>query len=118
MHALIEKESEKRKRRKQRFWTSHFLKTRRSTQLLTDLQTADSSGLFKKFCRMSQADFDLLISLIGPRISKQDTNYRECFAFSLLKEESREFNLFFTISTVVPIFLAISLHASCFFNLL
>nr|CAH7767981.1 unnamed protein product [Callosobruchus chinensis] len=78
MHALIEKESEKRKRRKQRFWTSHFLRTRRSTQLLTDLQTADSSGLFKKCCRMSQADFDLLISLIGPRISKQDTNYREC----------------------------------------
>nr|CAH7729185.1 unnamed protein product [Callosobruchus chinensis] len=27
---------------------------------------------------MSQADFDLLISLIGPRVSKQDTNYREC----------------------------------------
>nr|CAH7739603.1 unnamed protein product [Callosobruchus chinensis] len=80
MHALIEKESEKRKRRKQRFWTFHFLRTRRSTQLLTDLQTADSSGLFKNFCRtsMSQADFDLLISLIGPRISKQDTNYREC----------------------------------------
>nr|CAH7714211.1 unnamed protein product [Callosobruchus chinensis] len=73
MHALIEKESEKRKRRKQRFWTSHFLRTRRSTQLLADLQTADSSGLFKNFCRMSQADFDLLISLIGPRISKQDT---------------------------------------------
>nr|CAH7761755.1 unnamed protein product [Callosobruchus chinensis] len=27
---------------------------------------------------MSQADFDLLISLFGPRISKQNTNYREC----------------------------------------
>nr|CAH7755552.1 unnamed protein product [Callosobruchus chinensis] len=78
MYALIEKESEKRKRRKQRFWTSHFLRTRRSTQLLADLQTADSSGLFKNVCCMSQADFDLLISLIGPRISKQDTNYREC----------------------------------------
>nr|CAH7739226.1 unnamed protein product [Callosobruchus chinensis] len=27
---------------------------------------------------MLQADFDLFISLIGPRISKQGTNYREC----------------------------------------
>nr|CAH7727559.1 unnamed protein product [Callosobruchus chinensis] len=68
MHALIEKESEKRKRRKHRFWTSHFLRTRRSTQLLTDLQTADSSGLFKNFCRMSQADFVLLISLIAQEL--------------------------------------------------
>nr|CAI5868787.1 unnamed protein product [Callosobruchus analis] len=73
MHVLIEKENEKKKSRKHRSWTSHSFKTRRSTQLLTDLQTADSNGLFKKICRMSQEDFEYLILLIGPRISKRDT---------------------------------------------
>jgi hypothetical protein len=31
---------------------------------------------FRTFCRMSYSDFDALISLVGPRISKEDASFR------------------------------------------
>ena len=58
----------KKKKRKNRFWTSYFLKTRNSVQLIRDITTDDRSGLFRNFSRMPQEDFQYLISLIGPKI--------------------------------------------------
>lgn len=71
MCVLKEKETMKKKKRKHRFWTSYFLKT------------DDRSGLFRNFSRMSQEDFQYLISLIGPKIGKKDTNYRDCIPVEL-----------------------------------
>lgn len=62
---LIEKG---KKKRKHKFWISQFLKTRRSMQLLPDLQNNDDSGLFKKCCRRSAKDFRFLLSLIDQEI--------------------------------------------------
>lgn len=75
---IKEEDTNKVKKRKHRFWTSHFLKTRQSMQLLTDIQFNDRSGLFKNFCRMSVEDFNFVSLLLGPKICKRDTNYREC----------------------------------------
>jgi hypothetical protein len=35
----------------------------------------DSNG-FKNFCRISASDFEYLLTVIGPKISKRDTNCR------------------------------------------
>jgi len=45
------------------------------TKLFTFLNRCN--GSFKNFLRMSNADFELLINLVGHRIGKKDTNYRD-----------------------------------------
>lgn len=44
--------------------------------MLSDLRS-QPSGRFENFCRMSRADFECLLSRIGPFIAKRDTNMRE-----------------------------------------
>lgn len=83
MCILKERENLKKKKRKHKFWMSHFLKTRNSVQLLSDLKMDDRSGLFTNFSRMSQEDFQYLISLIGLKIGKKDTNYRDSIPVEL-----------------------------------
>jgi hypothetical protein len=34
----------------------------------------EPSGEFHTFCRMSSTDFEYLLQMIGPTISKEDTN--------------------------------------------
>lgn len=47
------------------------------SDLLCDL-SIENTGQFKNFCRMSSEDFQRLIELLGPKIQKKDTNFREC----------------------------------------
>jgi hypothetical protein len=37
----------------------------------------ESTGHFKLFLRMSSEDFEILINLIGPKIQKMNTQFRE-----------------------------------------
>ncbi|GBP42655.1 hypothetical protein EVAR_87206_1 [Eumeta japonica] len=70
----------KKERRRRRWWMVSLYKSRKTynaTDLLYDL-TREPSGYFENFCRMSAADFEYLLNLIGPFIAKQDTNMRKC----------------------------------------
>ena len=46
------------------------------TSLLADLKFQEVSGQYKNFTRMTAADFELLINLVGPKIVKMDTRFR------------------------------------------
>jgi hypothetical protein len=69
----------KRKRRvKRRYWMTRIFQSRNKysgSDLLRDLAIEDT-GQFKNFCRLSSSDFELILNLIGPKIQKQNTNYR------------------------------------------
>lgn len=45
-------------------------------KLMNDL-SYKCSGKFENFCRMTSADFEYLLNLIGPSISKQDNHLRK-----------------------------------------
>lgn len=80
----------KKKSRKRRFWIRPSLRSRgqySGTHLLEDLRRDDFGsinggmdnyrGSFKNFCRLSSSDFDHLLRLIGPKIVKNDTRWRD-----------------------------------------
>ncbi|XP_025424626.1 uncharacterized protein LOC112693663 [Sipha flava] len=75
---------------KKRYWVRLSLLAKQKysgNDLMTDLKRHDiglsgelrCNGSFKNFLRMSSADFEYLINLVGDRISKKDTNYRQFF---------------------------------------
>jgi hypothetical protein len=76
-------------RRPRRFWVKPSLKARAKysgSDMLKDLQEDDvdplcgelrCDGSFKNFLRMSSSDFEYLLLMLGPKIAKQDTNYRK-----------------------------------------
>lgn len=65
------------RKRKRRWWVKTVLRNRTGNSLLTDLRMEDAGG-FKNFTRMSPCDFEFLINMIGPRVARQDTNFRKC----------------------------------------
>lgn len=78
----------KKERKKKRMWVSPYLEIRNKQsgiQILQDLKKDEvklerndnylSIDSFKSFVRMSSKDFEFLVTLIGPKISWQDTNY-------------------------------------------
>lgn len=78
IHSLLKKKTESKNRKRRRFWETPVLQSRKiysGTQLLADF-TLQDTGHFKNFCRMSSEDFEVLINLIGHKIVKKDTNYR------------------------------------------
>jgi hypothetical protein len=65
-------------RRKRRWWMASVFRSHyrhSGSDLLCDLRVENLH--FMTFCRMSYSDFDALISLVGPRISKKDTSFRK-----------------------------------------
>jgi hypothetical protein len=45
-------------------------------ELMQDLKFQHVSGHYKIFTRMSPTDFDKLLTMTGPKISKKDTRFR------------------------------------------
>ncbi|XP_022180908.1 protein ALP1-like [Myzus persicae] len=79
-----------RKSRKRRFWVRPSLKSGRAKYSVNDfmndliLDEVDKLNLeyrcgtgFRNFFRMTSSDFETLLSLIGPRITKMDTTFRK-----------------------------------------
>lgn len=75
------------KNSKRKCWVRPSLLNRKKysgSNLLDDLRRDDSlsgelrcDGSFKNFLRMSSANFEFLINLVGHKICKQDTNFRD-----------------------------------------
>lgn len=73
-------ETRKRRRSQRRWWMTSLFKSRnryRGTDMIDDLTAEIGYGLFENFCRMKSTDFETLLQQIGPKISKQDTTFRE-----------------------------------------
>jgi len=70
----------RRRRGQRRYWVRPWIGRRRQfglyDQLLVELRNEDQKA-FKNFMRMPPEMFDELLTRMGPRISKQNTNYRE-----------------------------------------
>nr|CAI5842559.1 unnamed protein product [Callosobruchus analis] len=78
--AGLSKKPKRKFPRKRRYWMTHLFESRsryNGSDLLNDLAIQDT-GQFKNFCRLSSTDFEFIISLIGPKIKKKNTNFREC----------------------------------------
>jgi len=76
MKALIKKKS--KTRRKRRWWMTSLYSNRElySGMLLSDLQK-DGGDHFKNCCRMSYETFNQLLTLVEPKIRKEDTHFRK-----------------------------------------
>jgi hypothetical protein len=61
--------------RRRRWWQRAIFKRFRQSKVL-NLQLEDRGGL-QNFTRISMSDFEKLATIIGPRIAKRDTNFRE-----------------------------------------
>jgi len=49
--------------------------------MLADLKLQELSGQYKKFTRMTPADFELLINIVDPKIVKRGTILRVAIPF-------------------------------------
>ncbi|KAF9411106.1 hypothetical protein HW555_009968, partial [Spodoptera exigua] len=70
--------TEDRKSRKRRWWKTNLYKRRSS--LLVELKSQHISGQYKNFTRMSPTDFEYLLTIIAPKISRQDTIMRSAIS--------------------------------------
>jgi len=78
MHSILKKRKQKRKER--RWWQTNIFKSRNiysGSTLINDLRSQEISGQFNNFIRMSSIDFEHLITLMGPKISRMDTTFRK-----------------------------------------
>jgi hypothetical protein len=60
----------RRKKRKRRWWIKTLLTKRGGLSLLANLSMEDGSG-FRNFTRMTASHFELLVTIIGPKVSRQ-----------------------------------------------
>lgn len=70
-------------RSKRRWWVRQLLQRRKTysgERFILDLHASD---LFNNFTRMSSTDFEFLINLIGPKVAKENTNFRESISVSV-----------------------------------
>ncbi|CAH1970881.1 unnamed protein product [Acanthoscelides obtectus] len=86
---VIQSIKEKQKKRKPRYWVRPFLKERNKygiNEMINNLRKDDLGingelrSSFKNFVRISSADSEYLIQLVGPKIFKQNTNYRDAIS--------------------------------------
>ncbi|KAF9417933.1 hypothetical protein HW555_005078, partial [Spodoptera exigua] len=76
----------KKKWRKRRWWMTSIHRNRTSLTMEQQLNelVAESSREFKKFTRMSKADFEYLLNKVSPLIAKQDTQLRKAVPAKIL----------------------------------
>jgi hypothetical protein len=55
------------------WWRTELYRKRVGNELMQDLKFQHVSEHYKNFRRMSPTDFDKLLTMIGPKISKKDT---------------------------------------------
>jgi hypothetical protein len=65
----------RRKKRKRRWWKKTLLKKRGGLSLLANQSMEDGSG-FRNFTRMTASHLELLVTIIGSKVTRQDTNYK------------------------------------------
>ncbi|PNF21466.1 hypothetical protein B7P43_G13525 [Cryptotermes secundus] len=75
IHHLIDDD-----KRPRRFWQHALYKERSGPALLLDLKSQTISGHYKNFTRLNPTDFEYLINLVGPRIRKRNTKFREAIS--------------------------------------
>lgn len=78
IQALTKRKVKKTKRNK-RWWIREIYRNRDQSNrnLMVDLIFEGDEAPFKNFTRMSKKDFKLLLSLVEPKIRKQDTTFRK-----------------------------------------
>lgn len=65
----------KKQRKPRRWWRTALYKQRNGSELIRDLKFQHISGQYKNFTRMSPTDFENLLTKIGPRIGRMETNF-------------------------------------------
>ncbi|XP_039763349.1 protein ALP1-like [Pararge aegeria] len=66
----------KKPQRPRRWWRTELYKRREGRELLTDMNFQHISGQYKSFTRMTPTDFENLLAIVGPRISRKYSNLR------------------------------------------
>jgi hypothetical protein len=77
----------RREKGKQRWWIKTLLKHRAEPTVFAYLSTEDGSG-FRNFTTMRTSGFELLVTVIGPKVSRQDTNYNKCMTVNEITFDS------------------------------
>jgi hypothetical protein len=71
------------RKKKRRWWQTQLYHSRSvsgGSSLLNDLRGQEMSGQFNNFTRMHSDDYDLLLNLIGPKIARKNTVFREAIS--------------------------------------
>lgn len=69
----------KKKRQKRKIWCRElFVNSDENRNDFFNKLMADGGTLFRNFTRMDRQEFDNLLNLVAPLISKSDTNFRFC----------------------------------------
>nr|CAH7767826.1 unnamed protein product [Callosobruchus chinensis] len=79
MTMIYLKNKKKRSNRRGRWWSKELFlqRSQYGNRLLRDVTTEPCENTFRNFTRMTTEDFELLMSLVDPKIRKIDTNMRE-----------------------------------------
>jgi len=76
---ILKKRIASRKKRQRRWWMKEIFRQRfqYGNRLMRDMQVELVDDLIMNFTRMTIDDFEYLVSLIGPKIERTNTNMRE-----------------------------------------
>ena len=79
------KEKQTKHKAKRRWWITELYRRRNEEghNILNELKVELSTGQFNNFVRMSSEDFEVLIQMIGPKVMKKDTRFRNAIPVSL-----------------------------------
>lgn len=84
--ALIIIVHKKKRSKRPIFWQSKYLESRLSSPGVTsEVRKLERGRLFKNFTRHQINDFDTLLALISPAITKRDTKFREAIPASTVR---------------------------------
>jgi hypothetical protein len=85
------------KKKKRRWWQTQLYHSRSvsgGSSLLNDLRGQEMSGQFNNFTRMHSDDYDLLLNLIGPKIARKNTVFREAISVQCIYQSSVSVQVF------------------------